>query len=152
MKFRRTVVRNVLGTFGKFQKRFYMIYNFIPKLLLSATEQLFANYWSNSRYLKTSHMKAYALYFITFYQIKAFQKLWKMYFFIWKTCNSRGIQFLVIFFFFSFISNSRFKGSDETRIIMTSWTSLHLLGNVIFGLTQKPFCIKSSKSLKKKLF
>ena len=50
------------------------------------------------------------------------------------------------FIFFPFLSTfSRFKGPDETGIIMTLKIGLHKLANVIFGMIQKPLCIKSSK-------
>ena len=44
-------------------------------------------------------------------------------------------RYSIFSIFFSLIS--KFKGSDGT-----SWTGLHKLANVIFGITQKPFCIK----------
>ena len=58
---------------------------------------------------------------------------------------SPSIQFLV---FFSFSAVSSFKGSDETWIIMMSGIGLHKLANIIFGIAQKPHCIKSSKLIK----
>ena len=68
---------------------------------------------------------------------------------------SRDIQFFVTFFLF-LSTISKFRRPDETGI-MTSWSCWHELANVIFGTTQKPFCIKLSKfpgdrSLKKKQF
>ena len=56
-----------------------------------------------------------------------------------------------IFSWYSIFCNffsSRFKGSDETEIITTFRFGLHILAKVIFGITQKPFCIKWSKLAK----
>ena len=83
---------------------------------------------------------------IYFTEIKAFQKLWKMLFissrkFFFRF--SRDSYFYNCFFFPS--TFSRFNGSNETEIIMTSWIGLPKLANVIFGTTQKTLCIKSSK-------
>ena len=39
----------------------------------------------------------------------------------------------------------RFKVSDQTGIIMMSRIGLYELAIVVFGINQKPLCIKSSK-------
>ena len=48
-------------------------------------------------------------------------------------------------FISSLSTHSRSNGSDESWIIMMSWTDLHKLINVIFGITQKPLCINLLK-------
>ena len=52
---------------------------------------------------------------------------------------------------FSFIKFSRLKGEDKNGIIMTLWIGLHKFANVVFGITQKPLCIKLSKLSRRKI-
>ena len=60
--------------------------------------------------------------------------------FLFYSISSWDIQFLQLFPFHSAVC--RLQVSDETRITMMSWIALHNLTNVIFGKTQKTFCIK----------
>ena len=58
-------------------------------------------------------------------------------------------RYLIFRNFLSFLSTvSRSRRSCKTAVSMTSWTGLHKLGNEISRITQKPFCIKSSKLLR----
>ena len=61
--------------------------------------------------------------------------------------HSQDIQFFIKNFLF-LSRYSRLKGLDETGTIMTSLIGMHKLANVIFGITQKPLCIKSLKLLR----
>ena len=63
-------------------------------------------------------------------------------FYLKRPFCSRDIQFFV---FFPSLSVSRFKRSGKTAIFMKPWIGFHKLANAVFGITQKPFCIKSSK-------
>ena len=53
--------------------------------------------------------------------------------------RSKDIQLFV--FFPSFSTFSRFRGLDETGLIVMSRIGLHKLATGIFGITEKPLCV-----------
>ena len=118
----------------------------IKKNEKSRLEREYANlrFQIENKSKKNKNLKACVLYFLHLTKRKHFKNYEKLFLFHLKdSLHSRDINFFVIFFFLFTVSI--FKGSDEAGIIMTSRIGLRKLANVIFGITQKPFCIRLSK-------
>ena len=87
-------------------------------------------------------IKTCVLYFLYFTKRMQFKNDEKCFLFhLGSSFRSQDIQGFFLFLY----TVSRFTGSDETKIIITSSIGLHKLANVIFGKAQKLLRIKSSK-------
>ena len=85
---------------------------------------------------------------LVFSQKKAFGKYENCFLFHLK--SSFHSQDNYVFVFFPFLSTfARSQQWDETAIIMTLWSGFYKWQNVIFGIAQKPVCIKSWKLWRK---
>ena len=97
-------------------------------------------YWPNLE----GFVKGCVSYFhqiLFFHQMIALYKLWKMLFISSKKLFSFTRYLNFCNFSPSFPRFSDLKGKMKVSQFMTSWTDLHKLSDVIFGITQKPLYI-----------